>query len=78
MTEQAKRAGWTTYGDSARKFHYTEDADGDGRSLCGKWARNPFARVALPVTPDNAAGEDGKPGKDDCVVCWRRLRGVKA
>lgn len=61
------RSGWTDYGGSSRKFHWTDDADGDGRSLCGKWARNPFAGNAqLRVEPDTG------PSPDDCAACRRK------
>lgn len=61
------RSGWTTYGGSSRKWHYTEDADSDGRSLCGRWARNPFAgNVELPVVEGN---DDAS---ENCAECKRK------
>ena len=65
------RAGWTTYGGSTRKFHYTDDADGAGRSLCGKWRRN-TRKASLLVAPETG------PRPDDCVACRRKLDARKA
>lgn len=41
-----------------------------GRSLCMKWG------YFGPVEPDGNLGD--KPGRDDCVACWRKLRDRKA
>jgi hypothetical protein len=65
--------GWTNYGGSSRKWHYTDDPEGEGRSLCRKWARSPFtAGTPLNLEPD------GKPSPDDCVACRRKLDKRKA
>ncbi len=55
---------WPT---SARKAHFD---GGDGRALCGKWARiNPFSGAAAPID----GGADSPPSPDDCVACRRRV-----
>lgn len=66
VPRETLREGWTDYGGSSRKWHYVTDADGDGRSLCGKWARSPFAAGVLHV----ADGKDESP--DNCAECKRR------
>jgi hypothetical protein len=63
-TEQTRGWFWPT---QARKAHFDR---GDGRALCGKWARiNPLSGAAAPFQGDAASPAS----KDDCVACRRAL-----
>lgn len=59
--------GWTTYGNSARKWHFTTDR-GEFKSLCGKWQKSPFAIMDPRLDPD-----EGSPTSNECKECRRRL-----
>lgn len=57
---------WPT---GARRCHFD---GGDGRALCGKWARfNPFAGAsgAAPIQAPIDAGASS----DDCATCRRKV-----
>jgi len=47
---------------NSRKAHYFEE----GRSLCGRWM--------FFGSQDQPEGLGEQPGKDDCVVCWRKAK----
>lgn len=66
--------GWTNYGNASRKFHFTTDPQGEGRSLCGRWMRNVFARGELNI--DGLASDP--PSRDDCAACRRKLEKLLA
>jgi hypothetical protein len=59
--------GWTTYGGSARKWHFAIERN-NYRSLCGKWAKSPFAIMDPRLDPD-----DGIVSPNECVACRRKL-----
>lgn len=66
----AETRGWF-FTTTSRKCHFD---GGDGRALCGKWARiNPFGGTA-PIE----AGADAAPSSDDCKECRRRLEAEQA
>jgi hypothetical protein len=52
---------------NSRKAHYFDD---DGRSLCGNWAFFGTQNMSQRM------GE--KPGREDCISCWRKAKSLAA
>lgn len=63
MPDDNLGAGWTFLAGAARKAHYF--AEGETRSLCGKWGR--FNRPDAGLEPETG------PSIDDCAACRRKL-----
>jgi hypothetical protein len=62
MTTGERGWFWPT---GAKKCHFD---GGDGRALCGKWAR-----FGLGGSAPLEGAPDAPPSPDDCVACRRRL-----
>ena len=62
MPEPLTDQGWA-FPSTSRKAHYFR---GNGVALCDKWA-------SLWMPPQAFEPDTGKPSRDDCVACRRKL-----